>query len=217
MFDRIRNLSEAPLHRRVNERSLSLETVTVVVLGLLGGAGYAYFGAWFLGERVNPPPYTEINVLAPVLEPLIAVALLWIGGTVFCHYVSKFYGGRRPINRVFRASAWSLLPVGLWYLVRSIVVFVIFFFTVDFPADPEGVTAQEEINAVLELGLETPLFVAVELLGVLAAVWTWHLLSVGLVEAREVSLEDARRIAIVPAAALALYSISLALRWQTFF
>jgi len=213
MLQRILGMSEAPLHRRIDSRSLSLEAIAVVVIGALGSAGYAYFAFQMYNSVANPAPYTEINLVGTVVTPILVVVLFWIWYTVSAHFIAKRFGARRPINRMFRATAWSLIPIGVWNLIRSLVI-VGLFATVDFPAEPEGTEAEVEIQSVLELGLESPVYVATLLLGVAFVAWSWRLLATGISEATEISLDDAKKVAVVPAGTYALYLVWHALQWQ---
>jgi hypothetical protein len=214
MAPRILSLPEDLIHRRLNRRNLRLETVAVVVLGLLGSIGYAYAAIRINDGIANPPPYMNFNLIGMVVTPAVVFVGMWFWYSVFSHFVSKYAGGRRPINRMFRTAAWSLLPVAAWYLIRSLVI-VVLFLGVDVPAAPEGTSAEEQMTTVLELALEDPIFVAVQLLGLVFVARSWHLLGVAISEAREVDLSTARRIAIIPAATVAVYVISVALDYQT--
>ncbi|WP_317175768.1 YIP1 family protein [Halomontanus rarus] len=213
MLRRIVRYPESMLRSRISTVGVKREAVLVVVLGALGSIGIGYFSWQMFATHTEPPSYLEFTLIGESLGPLLMLLGFWIWYALCAHFLAKLYNGSRPFIRAFRASAWALVPIGIWYLLRSIVVIALFL-SVEFPEDPDGIEAEAQIQTVMELGLDSPVYVVTLLLGLVFTVWSWHLLAVGIAEAKEVSLDDAKKVAVVPAGTVALYIVWLALQWQ---
>lgn len=205
---------ESLIRRRLDRRGLSLEVVVVLVCGLLGAAGKAYVALEASNGIESPLPYMNFTLIGYIAGPILMAFGVWALYTLTAHFLANSMGGRGPISRLSRATAWSIVPVGVWLLIQSIVQAALFF-TVDVPASPDGFSAREQLANVLELGLESPLYFAVFLLGLAFVAWSWHLLSVGIAGAKDVSVEKARKIAAAPAGVLALAILWMGIQWWT--
>lgn len=217
MLRRVFSLPETLIHRRLNAKGIRLEFFTLFVLGVLGavGLGYYVYDVWTTMEAYAMPTYLPYSLIGIAIGPLMLILLAWVWYSVSAHFIAKFSNGRGPIIRLLRTSAWSLIPVGIWLLLRSIVVFVLFYLE-DLPSVPEEelITPDEIATYYLELGLEDPVYVAILLSGVLFVAWSWYLLSTAIAESKEISRDSAKRIAIVPAGVLAIYLLNLTWQWQ---
>lgn len=210
MLRDIVTIPDGMILQRTTKRGVKWEAALVTVFGLLGAVGVAYVGSQALGAYEGDGATLRFEFIGAALRPAAALILLWIGYTVFSHLLASFFGGRGPIIRLFRASAWSLIPMGIWLTIRSIVIAVLFL-GVSFPADPEGMSAEEEFQSLMELGIDSPVYVATMVLGVLFALWSGHLLAKAVEEAKDISPDEARKIAAVPTALVALYVLWTAL------
>lgn len=211
MVRRLVTFPDGIIRRRTPKRGLTLETIVVLVLGLLGTAGFA-FVAWQAMNAVETSnDMFTTRWIGVALRPALLTFVAWILFAVGAHVVANTQGGRGPIKRLMRGAAWALIPVGIWNLIRSAVVAWLYL-DVDIPAEPEGLTAADQVNSVLQgtgmdgfSGLGELPHVAVVFLGVLFVAWSWHLLSVAVSESKDLDLDTARQAAAVPAALLALY------------
>lgn len=209
MIRDIVTIPDGMILQRTTKRGVKWEAALIAVFGLLGAAGMAYVGSQALGAHRGDGATLRFEFIGAALRPLAALVLLWFGYTLLSHVLANVYNGRGPIIRLFRASAWSLIPIGIWLTIRSLVIAALFF-GVSFPADPEGMSATEEFQALMDLGIDGPVYVATMALGVLFALWSGHLLAKAVEEAKGVSSDQARKIAAVPTAVVALY-----LLWTT--
>lgn len=210
MLRDIVTIPDGMILQRTTKRGVKWEAALITVFGLLGAAGMAYVGSQALGAYEGDGATLRFEFIGAALRPIAALLLLWIGYTVLSHLLASFFGGRGPVIRLFRASAWALIPMGIWLTLRSIVIGVLFI-GVSFPADPQGMSAEEEFQALMELGLDSPVYVATIVLGVAFALWSGHLLSKAIEEAKGVSPDEARKIAAVPTALVALYILWMSL------
>lgn len=215
MFQRLVQFPETRLRRRISTVGFTREALLVLVLGALGSIGPGYVSWQTLEAHDNPPSYFEFELIAETISPLFLLFGLWLLYALCGHFLAKLYNGGRPFVRVFRVSAWALIPIGIWYLIRSVVI-VALFAGMEFPGDPEGVAADEQVENVMALGLEDPVYIGTLLAGLVFIAWSWHLLSIGIAEAKQIGLEEAKKVAAVPAGLAALYIVTLVLRWQTF-
>lgn len=192
------------IQRRVDRRGMKLEAIVALVLGLLGGIGLAYVAMEALNTISGDAAQLRFGFIGETLRPLFTLLVVWVWYTVVSHVLAGQFQERGPISRLLRTSAWSLVPIGLWYLIRSIVTLVLFL-DVTFPSNPEGLGTSEQLQSLLNRGLEDPLYYATLLIGVFFVVWSWYLRSLAVEKAKTVSEDDARKIATIPTGVFALY------------
>lgn len=210
MLRSVLTLPDRMITRRATVPGFKLETALIVVFGLLGAVGVGYVGTEALNAYEGSGESLQFEFIGAALRPFVLLVLFWLLYTAAGHLLSGFYGGRGPASRLLRSAAWSLLPVGIWFALRSLVVFVLFF-DVTYPGQPDGLGASEQFQSIMDLGLDTPLYIAFILTGVLFAVWSGYLLSVAVEEIKDIPMDDARKVAAVPSAVVALYFVWLAL------
>lgn len=217
MLQQALSLPENLIERRLDRRGVTMEVVAILLLGALGSAGLGYlaFEAWTTSEDFVRPAYTHFSLAGMAVGPLGLLLLSWVGYSVISHFVANMWGGRGPIIRLVRVSAWSLVPVGVWMFLRAIVTAYLVF-TADLESAPEieGVGPGAFVNYYSAEVLEDPIYVVATLVGVLFVGWSWYLLSIGVSEAKNIPLERARRVAAIPAGLLGLRVVQLALQWQ---
>ena len=206
MLREIATLPNRMVSRRAPKPGFKLEAGLAVVVGVVSALGMAYVGSQALGEVEAGAETLRFQFIGAALRPFAGFLVLWIGYTVLGHLLAGVYGGRGPISRLFRASAWSLIPVGVWLAIRSLVIFVLFL-DVDYPADPDGFSAADKYQNIVELGLDTPVYTGLLLAGVLFIAWSWLLLTDAVATTKNISEDKARKAAGIPAALAALYVV----------
>jgi len=218
MIQRVVSIPEALIQRRFDRRGVSLEVIAVLVYGLLGAIGKIYF-AFRLSESItNDVSRLTFSLVGQVLGPIVLILVIWVVYTVLAHFIGKLYNGRGRIVRLLRTTAWSLAPIGLWLLLRSIVQIVILF-QYDYPETLNefgGVKITDQIanvygEAITNTGWSGPLSTATELLSVLFIAWAGYYFAQAIEQTMNVDEDDARKVAAVPSALLALYFIQGAL------
>lgn len=203
--------------RRLDQRGYKLETISILLLGLLGSVGFGYVGYQINNALEARPGRIEFQLIGQALEPVFMLVALWLVYTVLSHFLANLYQGRGPISRLFRTTAWAMLPVALWLVIRGIVVIGLFW-GVDFPGDPSGLTAEAKVEEILYGtgeyadgtpynwdGLSSWVYSLTLVTGTLFAAWSGYHLSNAIQEAKGVAQENARKIAAVPAGLWALY------------
>lgn len=208
MLREIAFLPNRLLRRRVDRRSYTLETIALVILGLLGGAGMAYVSIQAMDAFGGDESLLRMVFIGEVLTPLMTLFILWVWYAAGSHIVAnKLFRGRGPMGRLFRTSAWALLPIGLWFVIRSAVTYLVFR-DVDFPADPDGITEFEMVASILDLGFgDSPLYLLTLVLGLLFVAWSWWLLTDAVEMTKNVSRDAAQKVAAVPAGVYGLILI----------
>jgi len=214
MIRRIATMPDGIIRQRTPKRGLTRETIVVLLCGLVGGAGFAYVMIEALNAVQTDNSMFQVQLVGRVLRPVVLTVVAWVLYTVVAHVVASSSGGRGPISRLMRGAAWAMIPIGIWNVLRSLVV-AFLFFGVDIPAEPEGLSAAEQAASVYSgtaaggedvyAGLTDPLYAVVLLVGILFVVWSGHLLSVAVAESKDLDIDTARRAAAVPAGLFALY------------
>ncbi|MCU4974056.1 YIP1 family protein [Halobacteria archaeon AArc-m2/3/4] len=220
-MERLLSLPETQIRNRFDSRGFRLEVVMVFVFGLVGSIGMLFFSWQVWSITDNMPAYTEFELTGEVVGPILFVFFVWILYTVTAHLLANLYGGRGPIVRLFRTSAWAMIPIALWLLLRSIVQ-IFLFYTMEFPSNRQelsnlGFDIEEQIASLLETGLEDLIYVATILLGIVFVVWSWNYLSIAVQESKDLSPDEAKKVAGVPAGILACYLLYLVFQWQPLF
>lgn len=206
MIRGVLTLPDRMISRRAIQPGYKWEAVLVVLFGALGAVGTGYVGAQALNAFEGSGETLRFEFIGGALQPFAGLLLLWVGFTVVPHLLSGVYGGRGPMNRLFRGAAWSLIPIGIWMTLRSAVT-IFLFLDVDFPGDPEGLDAAEQYQSIMELGLEGPIYLVMIASGVLFAVWSGYLLSIAVAKAKDISTDDARKVAAIPSGVVALFFV----------
>lgn len=212
MLRQVTALPTKLIDRRLDRRGFSLEVVVVFLSGALGALGFGYF--WFAARDALANVSTSMGYqfIGEVATPILLLFGVWLFYTIVAHVLAGHFRGRGPISRLFRTAAWALVPIGIWNLIRSGVI-VYLFYDADLPANPDGLGASEQLDTLLAVGLESPIYAATLVLGAIFAVWSGYLLSVGVERAKGISRDDARKVAAVPSGIFALYLLWNALQW----
>lgn len=215
MIRRVVHLPYAMIQRRLNARSYKLEAFLVVLIGALGAPGWAYV-AYYQLEAISEAPFQDAEMgfamLGNTIEPLVFVVIVWFWYALASHFLSLHFKGRGPIGRLIRATAWTLVPIGIWYLIRSIVM-IASFWGYDFVADPDGLETSTEIQNILQGGLDANVWAGTLLIGALFAIWSGYLLSLAVMEVKGLSEDNARVVAAIPSGIYTLWLIWEGLSW----
>lgn len=204
------NLPDRMISRRATQPGFKLEAALIAVFGILGTLGVGYVGLQVLDVYEGTASSLRFQFIGAALRPFGALIAAWIGYTVVSHLLAGVYGGRGPASRLLRGAAWALVPIGLWIALRSLVIYALFL-DVNLSGDPDGFSASAHYEYYMDLGLDNPIYAAFVFFGVLFAVWSWHLLAKAVAEAKNIDFEDARKVAAIPAGAVALYLVWMGL------
>ena len=204
MIQEIITYPDSLIDRRIDRRGVTIETVIILVCGILGSIGLGYVGVQALSAVGGDAAQLRFKFIGAALRPLIVLVVVWVWYALASHVLAGQFGGRSPLVRVFRASAWALVPIGIWYLIRSIVT-VALFFGVDFPANPDGLDSGSQLHSILQLGLDSPVYLVTLLIGLIFVAWSWQLLAHGIEVAKGIDADDARKVAAVPVGVYGLY------------
>jgi hypothetical protein len=107
---------------------------------------------------------------------------------------------RGPVSRVFKLTAWSLVPMGIANAVYSVALYLAYS-DEDIPSDPSGIRVSEQIAALFDLANDEPVLIVAWIVTALAAAYSGYLLSVALAALRgDLDESRTRRIVALPVA-----------------
>lgn len=193
------------MDRKIRGRRLRWEIVLLLVVGALGTPGAVLVAQSLLEEVENGGEFLRFQLIGFAIEPVVGIFLVWLGYAVVGHLVaSRVFNGRGPIRRLLKGSAWALLPVGIGNVARTVAIYFAFRGE-SMPDNPEGTTLVEQYQSVLEVGLNKPEVVAATVVLVLAVLASGYLLSFAIKHSKDISEDDARKAAAIPAGGFALY------------
>lgn len=191
------------MDRKVGQPKIRREIITVLMIGILGSLGLFYVGEQIINEAAAET--ATFNVIGVVLGPVIGALVLWIGYSVALHVIALQFNGRGPIRRVFKLSAWALIPIGIGNLIKSIALYLVYqdIDVAEILADlPRGPT-----DTVLAAGMEEPIYIAAVIISILLILWTGYLLIFAVQNAKNVSRDVALKVVAVPVAIHVLYVV----------
>lgn len=206
---------ESQMQRRLDRRGLSLEVVIVLLCGILGAAGRAYVALEIWNKIESPLPYLNFTLIGYIIRPIVFVLGVWLVYILTTHLLANSFGGRGPISRLARTSAWAVIPFGVWLLLRSLVLIVLFL-NVTIPPSPEGISPDAQLQTILELGLGGSAYFLTFVLGLAFVAWSWRLLTVAVGDAKDIEEANARKLAAIPAVLTALWLLYAGLQWIPF-
>lgn len=204
MIKRVWTLPQRLVQQRTDRRGLKREAAVVVLSGLIGGVGMVYVSGMALNAVEGENPALRYALIGRSLQPILITLAAWILYAVLPHVLSRFYNARGPVSRLLRASAWAIVPLGLWNLVRSVTTAVAFMGK-EIPADPEGMEVKAELTGILELGYTDPVYIIGFGSGIFFVVWSWIILTEGVEKAKDMNHDQALKLAAVPTGLMALY------------
>lgn len=184
---------------KVTENGFRKEIMVLFATGALGAVGMGYVMQFFLGGLAGSRDLMRINLVGKAISIFIGPFLLWVYYTGSVHAVSWFKNARSPIARLFKVSAWSLVPIALANLVYSIALFLSFR-DEDIPDNPPGVRVSDKVEFLFGLANDEPTMIFAWLVMAAAVIYVGYLLSIGIQHARDLSEEDARQVVALPVA-----------------
>jgi len=205
----VRQLFTAPddfMERKSSLRGLQWETLIILVIGGLGAVGHAYV-AWDLNTAIRMETLI-FPIISYTIEPILGAFLIWVGYSLGIHLIAnRVYNSRGPLSRTMKLVAWALLPIGVGNLLRSAVLYFAYA-DVDWEQaleDADLTSRGQGIDVVLETGMEEPVYVLAPILLIVAVLATGYLLVPAVQTAKDLSRNDARRVAGVVIGVHVLY------------
>jgi hypothetical protein len=209
MVRRLFTEPEAFFDAKLDEPSMRRELFVLALVGVLGAVGVGYAGITFLGGLGGSRDMMRIELTGRALTSVLGAFLLWGYYTAVLQAVAYTKNSRGPVSRVFKITAWSLVPVGISNAVYSVAIFLAYR-DEDIPSDPDGTTVSEQLTALFGLADQELVLLAGWIVAALATVYVGYLLTKGLVVLRDFSESDARRVVALPVAghvAFVLYTM----------
>lgn len=205
----VRQLFTAPsefMERKSGLRSLRWETLVVLLIGVLGTVGHAYV-AWDINTSTGIDTLIFV-MISYTIEPILGAFIIWVGYSVAVHLIAnRVYSSRGPLSRTMKLVAWALLPIGVGNLLRSAVLYFVYT-GVDWEQvlqDEDLTSLEQGIDVLLEVGMEEPVYAIAPLLLILAVLATGYLLIPAVQAAKDLSRNNARRVAGVVVGIHVLY------------
>lgn len=183
------------LERKVGQAHMRLEIVLVLLVGAMSVPGLLYVVLQVLEEEGG----AEMRIIAAsrVIRPLLIMLVLWVVYSYLMHFISSYYGGRNPPSQVFKGAAWAFIPIGLGNLVKSGAMYLVFR-GADIEAEMSGISPTEKMQSVLDSSMSEPLMLVAILVFAATILWSGHLLSLVVMHSKNLSRDEARRVAAVP-------------------
>lgn len=200
---------EAFFGGKANEPSLRRELLVLVLVGALGAVGMGYVGFTFLDALPGNRGQMRVQLTGKALAIFFGVFVLWVYYTLTAQIGAYLMNSRGPISRVFKLTAWSLIPMGIANAVYSVAMYLAYS-DEDIPSDPSGIRVSEQIAALFDLANSEPVLILAWIVTALAAVYSGYLLSVALSALRDLTESQTRRIVALPVAvhvAFVLYTL----------
>ena len=196
----VRQLFQNPhsfFSRKATENGFRREFGLLLAIGILGAAGQAWVSQLFLSELVNEPGLMRVNLIGKILAILAGPFVLWGLYAVSAHLVAHFSKSRGPIKRIFKVTAWSLVPVGVANAIYSVAIYWAFR-DETIGDEVAGLNVSDQIVNLFELGNDDPIMYIAWIALAVAAVASGYLLAIGLQHARDLSADSAQKAAAVP-------------------
>lgn len=198
--------TDAFMERKMRGRRIRWEFVLLLVIGGLGAPGIVYVAQSILQE-VGETEMLQFHLIGFAAEPIIGIFLVWLVYAVTAHVVAaRAFGGRGPLRRLLKNSAWALVPIGVGNLARTIAIYFAFQGE-SLQDDPGTGTAVEQFKSLQEATLDKPEVVVGTLVLVGTVLVSGYLLSIAIEHSKDVSEADARKAAAVPVGAFVLYLV----------
>jgi hypothetical protein len=193
---------------KAQDRSITREVTVVILVGLLGSAG-AYYFTQRVFDLAETSGYSNFQMIGMTIEPIIGIGAFWLGGAVAAHFLAGFYQGRGPIRRLLKLSAWATVPIAVGNAVRSVVIYLSYNdVTADQVNFDDTTTFDEKAAAIREAVSNDALVVVSFVVTILSVVAAWFLLSYAVATAKQVEIDDARKIAALPSAVFVLWLLN---------
>lgn len=197
MVRRLFTESEGFFDQKKREPSMRRELLLLFLIGALGAAGVGYVGYMFLDAVAGERDLMRVQFVARALTVLVGPFVLWVYYTLVTQGVAYTMNSRGPLSRLFKITAWSLVPMAIANLVYSVAMFLAYR-DVDVPENPPGTRVEDQVDFLFGLANDDPLLILAWIVTALAAVYSGYLLSIGLQRLRDLSESQARRAVSLP-------------------
>jgi hypothetical protein len=190
------------MKQKAGQPNIRREIMTVLIVGVLGSLSAVYIGQRALA--VAEDESAQLTAIGMAIEPIVGALLLWVGYTLGLHVVASRYDGHGVIRRLFKTTAWALIPVGVGNLLRSGALFTIYR-----GIDPRTVSIErpdsDTVQAFTDAGADDPLYLVGQVLLVAGILCSGYLMTYAVQWSKDLDREDAFRTAAVPVAIHVLY------------
>lgn len=198
----------------IGTRGLKSELALVFVVGVVGAIGN-YLVLQELIAQFDGSQAVVINqdvrfqLQQRVLEPLIGAFLLWIWYGMGMYAVGWLYTTIGTTYLAMKRAAWVLFPILIANLIHTAAM-VYLSMTMD--VDPENVApasnlADDVSQAVWSQAAGETVVVAATLAGVLFAVWAGYIGAYAIKDVRDLTVDEAYKVAAVPTVGYVLYIV----------
>ncbi|MFB6140724.1 MAG: YIP1 family protein [Halosimplex sp.] len=198
----------------IGTRGLRSELALVLVVGVIGAVGN-YLVLQELLAQFDPIQSVVINtdvrfnLQQRILEPLVGAFLLWIWYGIGSYYVGWLYTTIGTTYLAMKRMAWAMFPILIANVIHAAAM-VYMSYTMD--VQPADVNVQSRIatdvaNAVWSQAAGETVVVAATAVGVVFALWAGYIGAFAIAEVRDLTMDEAYKVAAVPAGAYALYIV----------
>lgn len=183
--------------QKTREPSLRRELLLLFFIGALGAAGVGYVGYMFLEAVAGQRDLMRVQFVGQALTVLVGPFVLWLYYTLVTQGVAYLMNSRGPLSRLFKITAWALVPMALANAVHSVAMFLAYR-DEDIPDNAPGTRVEDQVDFLFGLANDEPVLILAWIVTALAAVYSGYLLSIGLQRLRDLSESDARRAVALP-------------------
>lgn len=198
----------------IGTRGIKSEIALVVVVGVVGAVGN-YLVLQELIAQFEPIESVVINqdvrfnLQQRILEPFIGAILLWIWYGMGMYLVGWLYTTIGTTYLTMKRAAWVLFPM-LFANVIHTGAMVYYSFTMDIQVSDVAIQsriAEEVAAAIWSYAAGETVVVAATLAGVLFALWAGYIGAYAIADVRDLSMDEAYKVAAVPTVGYALYIV----------
>lgn len=190
------------------KRGIVREILLIAVIGVVGLIGTLYAVQTLRGEYSGDILTDDVNMQlwGNAIAPLVGAFLLWFGFTVALYAVSWLYSTAGGFYRLWKNTAWSLLPLLFANLILT-AAYAVTTYTAELNgADERNSSHPDAIAAFMwEQLAHDPVVVGAYALSIVFIVWSGYIAAHGVAEVRKLEIDEAYRVVAVPVVAYALY------------
>ncbi|MFC7142698.1 YIP1 family protein [Halosimplex aquaticum] len=198
----------------IGTRGLKSELALVLVVGVVGAVGN-YLVLQELINQVSTIQGVSINqdvrfqLQQRVLEPLIGAVLVWIWYGMGMYAVGWLYTTIGTTYLTMKRAAWTLFPILIANLIHTAAMA---YTSVTMEIGQGDITttsnlAEDIAPAVWSQAAGEIAVVAATLVGVVFALWAGYIGAYAIKDVRDLTVDEAYKVAAVPAVGYALYIV----------
>jgi len=196
----------------IGTRGLKSEFALVLVAGLIGLVGN-YFMFQELVNQFEAFQSVQINdqvrfqLQQRVIEPLLGAFLLWIWYGFGMYAVGWLYTTIGTTYLAMKRAAWALFPILIANVVHSAAMY---YYSTAIEVTDADITIEsnlsDEVSAFVwsQAGGDV-VVVAATAVGIVFALWAGYIGAYAIAEVRDLTMDEAYKVAAVPAVGYALY------------